>query len=459
MDGNETGVDCGGPDCPPCPPGQGCLLPRDCQSMVCENGICQAPTCSDGVQNGDETDIDCGGPVCQPCPPGEGCLLPRDCTSSVCGAMICDAPTCSDGVKNGDESDVDCGGDVCVGCGGGETCRDGADCLSGICQPDGLCETPKNVIADDGLWVWRGKFRVNWRAHEQGKLRDSLKVRGWINPGGLRRDMSGVTLELQVGGQVVVSGLLNSKGKYRTTGPSGERIKATIDPKRGVYLFQIKKGDLRGVLPVNDMDPGGLTVLPLVVSVSQADTKAISNRAQFAFTLVKGGKQTKGKFKAARERLLDGVFIVKKVRAKFSGGRDAYRLQVAGWLTLDDGAVYVPDGDITIGLGGFDGVVPFADVRRKGIDDLTSRWKYKDKSNDVRLFDYNAKSLRVKIKSGWIPAATVDIVPMPPDDRTADLPVRITSPIVGGRLRATSVVELVRKRATSNNWKRPGPVP
>ena len=44
QNGNETGVDCGGPDCPAC------------------------PTCSDGVQNGDETGVDCGGSSCPPCP-------------------------------------------------------------------------------------------------------------------------------------------------------------------------------------------------------------------------------------------------------------------------------------------------------------------------------------------------------------------------------------------------------
>ncbi len=41
MNGNETGIDCGG-DCTPC------------------------PTCDDGIQNGTETDVDCGG-ACTPC--------------------------------------------------------------------------------------------------------------------------------------------------------------------------------------------------------------------------------------------------------------------------------------------------------------------------------------------------------------------------------------------------------
>ncbi len=70
QNGNETGVDCGGPDCPAC------------------------PTCTDGVQNGNETGIDCGGPDCPAC------------------------PTCDDGVQNGNETGVDCGGPDCAPCGG-----------------------------------------------------------------------------------------------------------------------------------------------------------------------------------------------------------------------------------------------------------------------------------------------------------------------------------------------------
>ena len=49
QNGNETGVDCGGPDCAPC------VVP---------------PTCTDGIQNGDETGVDCGGSNCAPCSTG-----------------------------------------------------------------------------------------------------------------------------------------------------------------------------------------------------------------------------------------------------------------------------------------------------------------------------------------------------------------------------------------------------
>jgi hypothetical protein len=68
LNGSETAVDCGGPECPPC------------------------PTCSDGLQNGLETGVDCGGPECDPC------------------------PTCNDGIQNGNETGIDCGGSNCPSC-------------------------------------------------------------------------------------------------------------------------------------------------------------------------------------------------------------------------------------------------------------------------------------------------------------------------------------------------------
>ena len=46
-----------------------CLAGSDCTSKVCKNGMCQAPMCTDGVQNGDETDVDCGGRACPACSP------------------------------------------------------------------------------------------------------------------------------------------------------------------------------------------------------------------------------------------------------------------------------------------------------------------------------------------------------------------------------------------------------
>ena len=116
QNGNETDIDCGGPDCDPCSTGSTCAVDSDCESGVCVGGICQEPTCTDGVQNSDETDIDCGGAVCGPCNSGSTCAVDLDCESGVCVGGICQEPTCSDGVQNGNETGVDCGGPDCDPC-------------------------------------------------------------------------------------------------------------------------------------------------------------------------------------------------------------------------------------------------------------------------------------------------------------------------------------------------------
>jgi hypothetical protein len=414
------------------------------------------PTCFDGIKNGTETDIDCGG-ECPPCPDGDDCLVDSDCESGVCDSMICQAPTCEDGVQNGLETDVDCGGPVCPGCAGGERCDVDSDCESGLCT-DGVCETPRNVISDDGLWVWRGSYLVDWRAHQAGRTRDRLKVRGWINPAGLRKDMAGTTLELRINDNLVVAAPLDSRGIFRSTLPTGDRVYASLDPKRGVYLVEITRTDLRDILPLDQSTVDGEFEVPIEIIIPTADTTSIRNRAEFFSRLNGSGSRTTGTFRAAREDLLDGVFIVKKVLAKFSSGRNAYRMRVRGWLTLDGAEPYAPTGDITVGLGGFEGVIPFADVRRRGSSDANARYRY-NSNGDLRLFTYDARSLRIEIKTGFIPADQVNLVPMPPSDRTADLAVLLQSSVPGGRLRATSEVELVRRNASSAKWSRPGPVP
>jgi len=130
MNGDETDQDCGG-SCGPCGDGLMCAGEADCQSGVCQDGLCAAPACDDGVMNGDETDLDCGG-SCDPCGDGLMCANNFECQSGVCDGGFCAAPGCGDGVKNGTETDTDCGGD-CDACEDGAACAVPEDCLSLIC--------------------------------------------------------------------------------------------------------------------------------------------------------------------------------------------------------------------------------------------------------------------------------------------------------------------------------------
>lgn len=115
--------------------------------LILKDGVGSAcpDDCTDGVQNGTETDIDCGGPTCAACTPGQGCSGPSDCTSLVCTGNICQAPTCSDGVQNQGETDVDCGGPCGATCNFGESCGGGGDCVTGNCS-GGICNCGSNKI-------------------------------------------------------------------------------------------------------------------------------------------------------------------------------------------------------------------------------------------------------------------------------------------------------------------------
>lgn len=190
---NETDVDCGGVECPPCADYMNCNVDTDCESKVCVD-ICAAPTCIDDVKNGDETGTDCSapppdGPCQQLCQLGEGCNTDDDCDPTLfcsggnCCATACEGlcrkcdstgcslidenqdpqdecpgltnycdgngacQSCSDLTLNHTETDFDCGGEVCPPCPEGRNCDVPEDCASCMCT-DGVCTSP---ICNNGI--------------------------------------------------------------------------------------------------------------------------------------------------------------------------------------------------------------------------------------------------------------------------------------------------------------------
>ena len=116
--GWETGVDCGGPDCPACPSCNDGIQNGLETGVDCGGPDCPAcPTCNDGVQNGEETGVDCGGPDCSACPTCDDGIQNGEETGVDCGGPDCpDCPTCNDGIQNGQETGIDCGGPDCLEC-------------------------------------------------------------------------------------------------------------------------------------------------------------------------------------------------------------------------------------------------------------------------------------------------------------------------------------------------------
>jgi cysteine-rich repeat protein len=97
-DGNETDVDCGGGTCPACGTGSGCKHDSDCISgdgcsTIAPIGECELH-CDDGHNDGNETGVDCGGPTCSTCDDGQACGSDGDCTNSDCGSGSAGAGIC-----------------------------------------------------------------------------------------------------------------------------------------------------------------------------------------------------------------------------------------------------------------------------------------------------------------------------------------------------------------------------
>jgi hypothetical protein len=137
--GDETDKDCGGSTCPACADGQRCTVGADCQSQVCNDGICLVPACDDKVKNGLETDVDCGA-SCPKCGPAKSCGEDKDCKSNACAGGACTS-TCTDALQGGAETDVDCGGGAvsnCPTCAIGKSCNINVDCQGGECAT-GIC--------------------------------------------------------------------------------------------------------------------------------------------------------------------------------------------------------------------------------------------------------------------------------------------------------------------------------
>jgi hypothetical protein len=61
---------------------------NSCGSGWCDNGVCRASSCTNGVRDGNETDVDCGG-SCGACTACSACWQNSDCATGMCVAGQC----------------------------------------------------------------------------------------------------------------------------------------------------------------------------------------------------------------------------------------------------------------------------------------------------------------------------------------------------------------------------------
>ncbi len=138
-DTRATAAHCGacGRLCPARPHATATCAAGAC-GIACEAGW---GDCDGDAMNGCETDLSTSAMHCGRC--GNAC------DSRVCVGGACQAPSCSDRVQNGAETDVDCGGaSTCPRCDLCRACRANADCGAGTCSAAGRCTFRSEVYID-----------------------------------------------------------------------------------------------------------------------------------------------------------------------------------------------------------------------------------------------------------------------------------------------------------------------
>ncbi|MBK9257339.1 MAG: T9SS type A sorting domain-containing protein [Saprospiraceae bacterium] len=172
QNGQETGVDCGGPTCPACPTCSDGVKNGQETGVDCGGPTCPAcPTCTDGIQNGQETGVDCGGPTCPSCPTCTDGIQNGQETGVDCNGPTCPAcPTCTDGIQNGSETGVDCGGTNCPPCSTGNSVT--TTTLAGHYFEtgwDGWTSGGYDCVRYNGTYSPEGSFSIQLR-DDEGEL-------------------------------------------------------------------------------------------------------------------------------------------------------------------------------------------------------------------------------------------------------------------------------------------------
>ncbi len=134
-----------------------CIVDADCGLSMghCQDNVCVAATCTNGLLDGSETSLDCGG-SCPSCPNGATCMIPGDCTSGVCDVSTC--RPCGFDADCSAASYCDTETATCTTTkANGDVCAAGNQCASGNCVDSVCCESAScpacNACDVNGLGV------------------------------------------------------------------------------------------------------------------------------------------------------------------------------------------------------------------------------------------------------------------------------------------------------------------
>ncbi|MCK6472077.1 MAG: Ig-like domain-containing protein [Planctomycetes bacterium] len=300
---------------------------------------------------------------------------------------------------------------------------------------------------ESNLYLKKGKFAINWKAHNLGSDADTFAVQGCLNPAGIDAVLSNASFELSVNGISLGVIPLDASGKG-SAAFGGASAKVSLKANTGSFSYAVKGADLTAALGLANTNESGTTELAIDVTVFGAGlaTETATGNAVFSYT-TKADDATKGGFNFKTGALMDGVFFAAKtsVAEDKAGG---HKVSVKGVLSAPGSSALVPSGDVGLVIGTESITIPLANLASGGGVLVVAKGAHP--ALDAFVIDTNKKAFTIatNVLSGTgVPPAGDSVT-------SHGLLLRIVIPTAGGAVTFESTVEILRKDSNSTKWKR-----
>jgi len=281
--------------------------------------------------------------------------------------------------------------------------------------------------------------------------RDSITLRGKINPRGAKDNLSGATMAVEINGvSLAPAQTLDARG--RATSVVGS-IKTSYQLRNttGAYSIKVSGTDLSAALGLANHTEAGVTVVNVRLTINGAalDIPVTVAKIECPYRTTKD-KASAVRFNYRKNRTLTGVFNSNKTLAA-QAGRVAVRM--SGVVESDGSGAIVPTGPVSIQIGNAQIAVPVTELAAAGTDyQLLPQIAPSSGTTTLTKFSFrnSTHTFALSIASGDIPLPA----PAANGPMKYELPVLITVQTANGPMFFESIIELKRTTATSTHWKR-----
>lgn len=319
----------------------------------------------------------------------------------------------------------------------------------------GLNSVPTVLVTDENLYVSKASFKVDWKAHANGKQKDEIGATGRLNRAGLEPILGpNAAVSVRLAGVDIV-GLpipLNSKGAAVVVANDGTKAAFSLNLKTGDFELGVSKADLRAALGIaEEYAQGAGVAVEFSVELSNTGITTPITTAAMTFTYdTKPGKASTGTFKWKVQGLLSGAFRTKSVMVK-QVGTSTHRVDYVASTSAPLAVPLIPLGAVVLTLGNTTITVPHGALEKQGSKpEVTRITLTKGSVPGLDEFTIDNKKRLVTVSTTAIPATGV---PMAGDGQPVTHALVLQIAYDDGVSRVfTSSIELLRGKPGATTW-------